>query len=76
MHSPPHVACILLLRSVFVCEEVWHTCMYPPPHATCILFLRSVVVFEEVDMLLDEDKGFVGAVVNLLQSTQVFLMCF
>jgi hypothetical protein len=32
-------------------------------------------VFEEVDMLLDEDKGFVGAVVNLLQSTQVFLMC-
>ena len=32
---------------------------------------RSVVVFEEVDVLLDEDKGFVGAMSHLLQSTQV-----
>ena len=32
---------------------------------------RSVVVFEEVDVLLEEDKGFVGALVHLLQSSQV-----
>ena len=30
-----------------------------------------MVVFEEVDVLLEEDKGFVGALVHLLQSSQV-----
>ena len=44
MYPPPHMTCILLLRTVpqYLRHQRVHPHeMYPPPHMTCILLLRT-----------------------------------